>query len=637
MSVHRLFLVLALVVAVHTLHAVGQEPGTTVPQGSFVPTWETQKEARTYLMGIPAPRGQIVDRHGAPLAQTRVSYDLAIDFPTPLEMNDEQVLAFSRDLVAKAGRMLDTQFSLDEEDVVKHYKNRGAIPFVFARDLVPSHIELIRSKGPEHLKLLPVYLRFYPNGQLAAHIIGYSGKAGRPSTGPVTSNELLWPGEEGRAGLEQTFDEQLTGKPGQLNIAVNSKGIKTSERVAIPPQPGNNVVTTLDEDIQRICEDVLKENAQRGAIVVIDPNSGDILAMASWPSFNPNTFIPYISTETFKTLQDDPDIPLLPRAFGSAYPAGSTFKVFVGLAALESGVISPTTEFNCPPAYNIGNLTFRNWKKSGAGMLNFAEALEQSCNTWFYQVGIAMGSRPLVEWTGRLGLGERTGIPLKGETAGRIPDNEYMQKVYKRNLMEGDLANMAIGQGDILISPLQMATAMGAIGNGGTLYQTRLVKQVQSGDDHIETAYEVRARDIMNISSSTLAALKEGMVDVVYGGQGTARRARAEGIKVAGKTGTAQWGPKRRERTAAWFAGFAPADVPRYAFAALYEGRPNDNSVHGGTHAAPLIGKMLTGVLELEASRTKKAEPVDAGKTESANAEGGPVPEGEDQLLEDGD
>src|SRR5690606_8436975 len=276
---------------------------------------------------------------------------------------------------------------------------------------------------------------------------------------------------------------------GQLNITVDEAGKIASERIAIPPQPGYNVVTTLDENIQRLCEETLAKSGRPGAIVVINPNDGDILAMASWPVFNPNKFVPAISSADYQAFQDVPHMPLLPRAFRSAYPPGSTFKVPVGLAALESGAVGIHDEFSCPPSFSLGRLTFRNWKKEHAGMLNFAQALTQSCNTWFYQVGIKTGSRPIIEWSRKLGFGEKTGIPLAAEAAGRIPTDEYMQKNYNRKLMDGDVANMSIGQGDLLISPLQMAQAMAAIGNGGTLLQTRLVQQVQSIDNQIVTAY----------------------------------------------------------------------------------------------------------------------------------------------------
>jgi penicillin-binding protein 2 len=577
------------------------------PEDMLAPTWETQKQARTYLLAVPAPRGQITDRNGLPFAQSRIGYNLAIQFPTPLDFSNRTLLYFVREQLATARRILSREIDLTEEQVTKYYEKRGLLPLEIASDLLPAEIAAFKETNPEHLVLTPLYLRFYPNGQLAAHILGYVGKRGRTPDSPIQNNDFLWPEFEGREGIEQTFNEQLTGKIGQINIALDATGKNVSRHMAIPPQPGYNVVTTLDENIQRLAEQVLSSGAKRGALVIIDPNNGDILAMASWPEFNPNAFVPAISAEDFAALQNDPDIPLLPRAYRSAYPPGSTFKVVVGCAAFDSGTITPESQFSCPTAYNVGNFTFHNWKKSHMGMLNFVEALTQSCNTWFYQVGLRTGSGPIIDWAHRLGLAEKTGIPLIGEVEGRIPTDEYMKKVHGRKLLPGDVANLAIGQGDILISPLQMAQAMATIANGGTLYQTRLVRQVQSLDQKIVTAYDVRPKEQLYLQSDYLEEIKAAMTGVVASRMGTAGRASVPKVKVAGKTGTAQWGPKKKERTAAWFAGFAPADEPKYAFAALYEGSDGED-VHGGTNAAPLIGKVLRELFKQPAKEKEDGE-----------------------------
>jgi penicillin-binding protein 2 len=588
-------------------------PGATPASADgFAPTWETQKQARTYLLGIPAPRGQIVDRNGEPLAQTRVSYNLAVAFPTPLKFRDREVTAFAQQQANAAQASIGRTINISPEAVLKHYKNRGVLPYVIAQDLKPAEIDAIKRDNPANLVLQATYQRYYPNAALAGHVIGYAGRTSRVPDGPLQNNDPLWAGAEGRDGLEQAFDAQLQGKPGQLNISFDPMGKKASEQVVVPPQPGYNVVTTLDENLQRLCEESLSKSTKRGAIAILDPNNGDVLALASWPSLNPNAFVPTISAEVYKALQDDKNIPLLPRAYRSAYPPGSTFKVFVGLAALNSGRMQPGDEFACPPALEIGNLTFRNWKKTDAGSLNFADALTQSCNTWFYQCGMKIGGSVINDYAARLGLGMRTGLPLSAEAEGRVMNDEYMQKVHKRHMLNGDLANLAIGQGDTLITPLQMAQAMGVVGNGGTLYQTRLVTQVQSVDGQIVTAYDVRARGQTDIQDEAMKALRQGMVQVVEDRLGTAGKAQVDGVSVAGKTGTAQWGPKNNERTAAWFAGFAPADKPRYAFAALFEGDANDDDVHGGSNAAPLIGRVLKELFKDEPKKKrerKKPEP----------------------------
>ncbi len=586
-------------------------PAAAPADVGFKPTWETQKQARTYLLGIPAPRGQIVDRNGAPLAQSRVSYNLAISFPTPLNFNDAQVRSFFLQQALRAQSLIGRATTVTAEQAVRHYKNRAAVPLIIAQDLKPQELEVMQ-KGPQpNLTLLPIYLRFYPNGPLAAHIIGYAGREGNIPDGVLENNELLWPNAKGRAGLEESFDEQLSGKVGQYNISFDASGKKVSEQISIPPQPGNNVVTTLDINLQRLCEESLEKGAKRGAMVIVDPSNGDILAMASWPVFNPNSFIPVITTKEFERLNNDPDIPLLPRAFGSAYPPGSTFKVFVGAAALQTGKIGPDDEFSCPPSMEIGNLTFRNWKKKDSGMLNFANALMQSCDTWFYQVGMKIGAQPIVDYAQQFGMGKKTGLPLRGESGGLIPTDEYMLKLYKRRLLNGDVANLSIGQGDTTVTPLQLAQAMAIVGNGGTFYQTRLIQQVQSIDDQIVTPYNIRVKQQVALDKQVVSTLRKGMVMVVSGPQGTAGKAAVPNVEVAGKTGTAQWGPKNKERTAAWFAGFAPAREPKYAFAVVYEGEVDRNDVHGGTVAAPLVGKVLREVFKDAKAQKKGKHPND--------------------------
>jgi len=583
-------------------------PSPKPDDSALAPSWETQKQARTYLLSIPAPRGQITDRNGNPLAQTRVSYNLAINFPTPLKFTDAEALAFAHEQIGVARGLIGRNVDAPDDQILKHYHNRGVLPLDIALDLLPSELVHVREHPEPALVLHAVYLRFYPNANLAGHILGYAGKNGHQLDKPIENNDLLWPETEGREGLELTFNEQLTGKVGQMNISVDASGKKVSEKVAIPPVPGYTVVTTIDQDLQRLCEQVLAKSAKRGAIVIMDPNNGDILAMASWPVFNPNMFVPTISEENFNKLRDDPENPLLPRAYRSAYPPGSTFKVFVGIAALESGAISLHEEFSCPAAMEVGNTTFHNWKHSDGGQLDFHEALEQSCDTWFYQVGIKTGSKWITDWAFKFGFGFKTGIPLRSEAEGRIPTDDYTKKVYNRKMLSGDIANISIGQGDTLVTPLQMAQAMAAVGNGGTLYKPRLVKQVQSIENQIITAYDVRAKTEMEMHPAILAELKKAMVDVVTGGSGTAHKAAVDNVAMAGKTGTAQWGPKKKERNAAWFAGFVPADKPKYAFSAVYEGEIGQ-STHGGDYAAPMIGKIMREVFQDQSKSKKKAKP----------------------------
>ena len=246
-----------------------------------------------------------------------------------------------------------------------------------------------------------------------------------------------------------------------------------------------------------------------------------------------------------------------------------------------------------------------------------------------------IGSKPIIDYSLKLGLGVRTGIPLAAEAGGLIPNDDYMLKVHKRKILNGDIANLSIGQGDTLTTPLQLAMAMGAVGNGGTLYAARLVQQVQSVDGQIVNAYDVRARTQVEIDKDVLSDIKEAMVAVVESRMGTAGKAHVPGVHLAGKTGTAQWGPKAKERTAAWFAGFAPADKPKYAFAVVCESDvANADDFHGGTTAAPLIGRVMREVFkELPKEKKKRKAPK---KEEEEKTEGGvPVRKAEAVKRED--
>src|SRR5690242_14797401 len=567
----------------------------TADEEMIIPTFETQKLARTYILDIPAPRGQITDRTGLPLAQNKVSYNLAISFPTPLDFTDNKALAFAREKIEKAAKLTGRTIKMSDDAILRHYHNRGIMPLVIAQNLNQSEYDAVKDRAKDSLVIRPVYVRVYPNGKLAGHIIGYTGKTGRNLDGIIDNHETLWPETEGRDGLEQTFNELLTGKHGEYKLTFDKDGRKTSEKLIKPAVPGNNIVTTLDLRLQQLAEKALAAHAKRGAIVVIDPTDGDILAMASWPAYDPNTFVPSISAEKFKQLQDDPDIPLLARAFRSSYPPGSTFKMVVGIAALETGAVKADDLYQCVPAIQVGNLTFHNWKKGDQGAQNFVQALTQSCDTWFYQVGIKTGSQPIIEWALKLGFGAKCGIPLRSEAEGRVPNDEYMKATHGRKILNGDIANLSIGQGDTLVTPLQMAQAMAILANGGKFYQTRLVEQVQTVGNEIVAAYSVRAKKTINASSLAMDQLHTAMVDAVNGAAGTAHQASLDKVSVAGKTGTAQWGPKEKERTAAWFAGFVPANHPQYAFAALYEGDVG-STVHGGSAAAPMIGRILRQV-----------------------------------------
>jgi penicillin-binding protein 2 len=602
----RLLSIFAFATAIYA-QSPAPSPSTSPEEEAIIPTFETQKLARTYILDVPAPRGQITDRTGLPLAQNKVSYNLAVSFPTPLDFTDNKAVAFAREKIDKATKLIGRSVKISDDAILRHYHNRGILPLEIAQNLSQSEYEAVKDRAKDFLIVRPIYVRVYPNGKVAGAIVGYTGKTGRNLDGIIDNHETLWPETEGRDGLEQTFNELLTGKHGEYKMTFDKDGRKTSEKLIKSAVPGNNIVTTLDLRLEELAEKALAAKAKRGAIVIVDPTDGDILAMASWPTYDPNLFVPSISAEKFKQLQNDPDLPLLPRAFRSAYPPGSTFKVAVGIAALEVGAVHSDDLYQCVPGIQIGNLTFHNWKKGDQGALNFVQALTQSCDTWFYQVGIKTGADPIIDWALKLGFGAKCGIPLRGEAEGRVPNDEYMKATHGRKLLNGDIANLSIGQGDMLVTPLQMAQAMAVVANGGKFFQTRLVRQVQSLNQEIMTAYQLREKRTLDVSAATMDEVRQGMIDVVNGPNGTGHEAQMESVEVAGKTGTAQWGPKNKERTAAWFAGFLPADQPKYAFAAVYEGDVG-SKVHGGTTAAPMIADIFKEIYKSSETANRRRE-----------------------------
>ena len=338
-------------------------PSASLEEETIVPTFETQKLARTFILDVPAPRGQITDRNGVPLAQNRLSYNLVITFPTPLNFSDAQALSYTREKLDEAGRLIGRRFRISDQAILRHYRNRGIMPFEIAPNLTPQEYEGLKDKLPPGMMVRPVYVRIYPNGKVAGQIVGYTGKTGRNPDGIVDNHETIWPQTEGREGLEQTFNSMLTGKHGEYKLTFDKDGRKTSEKLVTPPVPGYTVVTTLDLNVQERAEKALEEKAKRGAMVIVDPNTGDILAMASWPTYDPNVFIPSISADKLKALQSDPDIPLLPSAFRSSYPPGSTFKIAVGIAALETDAVYPNDDYRCVPASRSATSLFTTGKK----------------------------------------------------------------------------------------------------------------------------------------------------------------------------------------------------------------------------------------------------------------------------------
>lgn len=548
------------------------------------------KNARVISLAIPAPRGQILDREGAPLAQNRVTYQVALQFPQFENATQEFVVEWAHKRLKDLKVLLPKSWDKTDAELWAHYKDRRWLPFYLSGFLnSASAAKISEALGKrDDLILVPVYSRYYPGATLASHIIGYTGSAGKLPTGPINFNDPLWEPTEGKSGLELLYDKQLAGTPGMKRILYNNEGVKLQEEIVRRPIAGGNIITTLNKRWQERAESVLKNGCQRGAFVVLDVTTGEVLVMASRPSFDLMEFIGGISTARFKELNEDPAAPLFARAFSAQYPPASTFKAVVGLAALQAGTIDENTTINAPAFLQFPGHKVRNASGREEGSIAVKYAMARSCNTWFAQVGIQTGPTTFLEMARRLGYGEKTGLPLVGEAPGLIPTNEWMLANHKRRFMNGDSANMSIGQGVLLATPLQVAQGMAGIGNGQVLPKLQLIRQVQDGRGRVMSQSMPEVRTNLGTSEDAVLAIHKGMRDVVNEGYGTGRSAGMSWTTMCGKTGTAQWGPPSKNQRLAWFAGYFPFENPRFAYAVVYEGRPGQ-TVSGGRMAAPMV------------------------------------------------
>lgn len=585
-----------------TLILPAQTPADT-PPSEEVPLSEEESQlanasifnegmARTITVSIPAPRGLILDREGRPFAQTKMAYHLALDFTAykgPVDI--ETATAWAQARVQEANILSNGDESYSDEKLGAYYKNRRWLPRIISQVITQGKAESLASNLPTGLSLLPVYLRHYPEKSSAAHLIGYVGAKTVLPTGPINDGDPLFKTTMGKSGFEKVFDDKLRGVPGLNKLIFDKDGNKILDDPIRAPRPGGNVITTIDLDWQLYAERVLREESKRSAFVVIDIQTGEVLVMASRPSYDLNEFVPYITNERYRELNEDPASPLFGRAFSSELPPASTFKPFVTLAGITSGAIHPYQKFNCPYEIEIGHLKMKNHSKGHNGWVGPKKALAISNNPWFYQVGIETGPQTFLSVARRAGFGSKTGLPLIGEKPGRAPSPEYIMQKMGRPTTDGDTANLAIGQGLMLATPLQVAQGMAAIGNGDILMDLQLVRQIQDFHGRVIEAPKPSKRNDLNLSSAALKQARSGMYDVVHAAYGTGKKGDLGFTLMCGKTGTAQWKPAIKQNLA-WFSGFFPYNNPRYAFALVYEGVPGEG-VSGGRNAAPLVRRFF--------------------------------------------
>lgn len=588
----------------------------------------TRRNARTMSLTVPGPRGLITDRNGEVLATNEVAYQPTILFGQLEKDDDATVLKIARQVIAdfEAAGMKVSEKS--DEQLLSHYRHRRWTPYAVGPVVRAHEIKKIKSKLEEiqYGLLQPLYIRKYPERETAGHIIGYTGVKAKLPTGPINHNDPIFERQEGRSGLEQKFNKQLTGRPGLWRLMYDESGKKILDEHQEKPRPGGTVVTTLNLKWQKAAEEALRKcTLGRGAFVMVDVHTGEVLVLASVPNFDPNTFIPSISQKDYDALRNDDNNPLVSRAFAGVYPPASTFKTITVAAALHLGVIQENTYINCPYAVRIGNHWFKNHSKF-TGTISCITALSVSNNPFMYQVAATreprIGAERLCNIARRFGYGSVTGLPI-ADKAGNVPDETWMFRNYGRSFMQGDAANISIGQGPLLATPLQVAHAMAGIANGVYLPKLQLVRQMLDAEGNVVYQFTPSVQSNLKDMSASLATVRKGMRAVVYNGSG--RRAALSYTDNAGKTGTAQWGRPSDDCRLAWFAGFLPADEPRFAYAALYEGKPHQR-ISGGRMAAAIVKSFFENLksdiqLALKAPGPRRAgvpepEPEEAAMTE---------------------
>ena len=520
---------------------------------------------RVRTVAKPPVRGNIYDRKGRLLAGNRLSHSIFI-WP----------LATKRENWINTRRRIAEILNLDEQliqakltGVTTNSTNRVRI----VRDLTEAQITRLRESGAdkEGIDFDIESVRYYPGGQLAAHVLGYTGEMNERELNERRPQGYRLGDVTGKMGLESTLESRLRGEWGGTQVEVDGAGRLQQFLGQKVSKSGQDVTITIDLELQKVAEDAIGKH--KAAIVAMDPSTGEILAMASRPAFDPNSLSGRISPAVWKQLQGQ-DHPFVNRAL-SPFPPASTFKIVTTTAALESGKFKPDTILQTYPSLRIGGITFGDWNRAGFGPLGFPGALKWSSDTFFYQVGQRIGGPTLIDWTRKYGFGKRTGIELPEEAKGLVADDTWKQKNYKMQWSIGDTINMSIGQGFLQATPLQVLGMFAVPANGGYHVQPHLVK------DPVKREW----RESMNLKPSTIATIRKGLREVVDGGTGAVLNSQTI-PKSAGKSGTAEAPPGPDH---VWFGAYAPADKPEIVVVAFGE----HTGGGGGKTAAPMVLKVI--------------------------------------------
>jgi penicillin-binding protein 2 len=560
--------------------------------------YHTLAEAnRISVVPVVPNRGLILDRNGEVLAANYSAYTLEI---TPSRVgNVERAIDELAKIMEVAPRDRRRFRKLQEES-----KNFESLPIktrLTEEEVARFAVNRFRFPGFE---IKARVFRSYPQGELASHAIGYIGRINdadvkRLDTLGYTTN---YKGTDhiGKLGIEGAYEQELHGTTGSEQVEIDSGGRAIRSLGKAEPQSGNNLVVTLDLKLQRVAEEAFQE--YRGALVAIDPATGEVLALVSKPGFDPNLFVDGIDPVNWDLLNNSPDKPLNNRALRGQYPPGSTIKPFMALAALESKKRSPEFTISDPGYFTLAGVAHRwgDWKKGGHGSVNMHKSIVISCDTYYYGLAVDMGIDTIHDFLSRVGFGAKTGIDIEGELQGVAPSQAWKWQRFKQKWFTGDTVSVGIGQGYMLATPLQLAAATATLANGGTPVHPRLLKEVQDARTQERRAIASRNGEAIGIKPENLKLITAAMVDVTRPGGTAARASQGASYAIAAKTGTAQViGMKQGEkydekkireqfRDHALFIAYAPADDPKLAMAILVE-----NGGHGGDTAAPIARQVF--------------------------------------------
>lgn len=531
---------------------------------------------RSQVIFQTAPRGRIYDRNGVAIATSRPAFSLIF---LPSKYSAQQDL---ETLASELGRQLgkDPQDILDSLEQAVHDESVVRL----AENLPQSamfQLSELKTIYPG-VDLIIEARRYYPFGRFASHLLGYMGKM-NPREWRARKMQGFRADERiGKVGLEGLFEDELRGHDGGIRMEVDAQGRLKRELERVPWEAGSNLHLTIDASVQRAADEGLRATfTGRGAAVAIDPRNGEILAMSSQPDFDPNTLL---SVETGDARKRTNEIPEFNNAISGAYPPGSTFKPIVGLAAFDSEKITRNETFTCPGYFVLGDHTFLCWFHSGHQRVSWLRGLAQSCDVYFYNVGLKVGAAAIERFAREFGLGTKTNVALRGEKSGHLFGPETRKKTGK-NWYDGDTINLSIGQGEMTVTPMQMAVVTAALANRGTVWRPHYTQKIVYSDGRPDFVQQPEKVSEVVAKTEAWDAVQEGMEIVVS--SGTGYPARIPGLVVAGKTGTAQ-NPHGEDH--AWFIAYAgkPGEPASIAVAVLVE-----NGGHGGVTAAPVAKNMI--------------------------------------------